>query len=175
MRILVVDVMTAKIVCAKPIDSVLEAVKKMIKVGIGNVLVVDNGKLKGIITEKDILTKVVALNKKPESFKVSDIMTAKLVTIKPLTDIQEAARLMIDKGIRRIPVVDRGKIIGVITSSDLLRVNPALIGILSERFKYDNPCFDGESIGVCEICNIHDRNLVQVNGRLVCVKCKKKI
>jgi len=176
MDIPVVDVMTTNIVYVKPTDSVLTAVKKMIKVGIGNVLVINEGRLEGLITEKDIITKVVALNVNPEKVKAGEIMTRKVITAKPSMNIQQAARKMIKEGIRRIPIKDKGKIIGVITNTDILRIEPALIDILIERIKYNNPRFsESVSGGVCEVCNSYNARLIRVNGSMVCSKCKKEI
>jgi len=176
MEIRVADVMTTKIIQVRPDSLVIDAVNKMIKAGIGNVLILSNGKLKGILTEKDILTKIVSKGIDPKKCKVSSVMTKKVITARPSMTIQEAARKMINEGIRRIPVIDKGKLIGIITSNDLLRVQPGLIDILIEKYKYSMPHFaDTGKRGICENCNAYSNNLIRINGIMVCPKCKKKV
>jgi len=175
MQVPVIDVMSAKIVSVKPSVSVLEAVKKMISAGLGNVLVMVGDELRGILTEKDVIAKVVAKGLDPAVVKVSKVMTSKVVTIRPSLNLQEAARKMTGKGIRRLPVVSKGKVIGVLTMNDVLRVQPGLVDVLSERLKYSQPKFDGSRVGVCEVCNSFSKRLIRVNGRLVCSNCKKEI
>jgi signal-transduction protein with cAMP-binding, CBS, and nucleotidyltransferase domain len=80
---------------------------------------------------------------------------------------------MIKQGIRRIPIKDKDRIVGVVTDTDILRVEPGLIDVLVERLKYDVPGL--KNGGVCEECNSYARRLIRVNGMLVCQKCKKKI
>lgn len=172
MEIRVADIMSTKIISVNPEDSVLEAVKKMIASKIGNVLVISKNKIKGILTEKDLITKIISKNLLPEKFKVKQLMTKKVITAKKEMTIQDAARLMINKGIHRLPVTTKGNLIGIITANDLLRVQPGLIDVLIEKYKY-LPSFTEHCVsGICEKCNSYSNNLIRINGSLICPKCK---
>lgn len=97
---------------------------------VGCVVVLQNGKVAGILTERDILRKVVALNKTPARFKVKDVMTAPVTTVGSETDLDEATVLMSERRIRRLPVVDRGKLVGVLAASDIVCFLPQMDKIL---------------------------------------------
>ncbi|MBD3312004.1 CBS domain-containing protein [archaeon] len=173
MEIPVMDVMTTKIVSVKPEVTVIDAVNKMIKQGLGNVLVIDKkGVLKGIVTEKDIIIKVVAKNLDPKEIKISEVMTKNVITTKPTATIQEVTRSMIDKGIRRMPVKKKGEIIGIVTDSDILQVEPGLIDLLVEKINTDPSLSKG---GICDVCNSFSRELSVVDKMMVCNKCKKEL
>ena len=94
---------------------VKEAVKIMSKKKIGSLLISENKKSLGIITERDILKNIDSLNK-----KVSDVMTKKIITIDIGKTMEEASRLMASKKIKRLPVVDEGYIVGIVTATDVL-------------------------------------------------------
>lgn len=88
---------------------------------IGSVLVAKNNEPIGILTERDILKKVVAAGLDPAVTKISQVMSAPLITVPADTGIGEASRIMIAKGIRRLPVTEGNKIVGIITTRDVTR------------------------------------------------------
>lgn len=133
------DIMTKKPVTISPDSTILEAVRRMLKRNVGSLLVVVEDKLRGIITEKDILTKVIAKNKDPKDTTVSEVMTRKLITISPEEDLYNIAKIMNEKGIRRLPVVKGRTLIGLITEKDLLAVQPSLIDVLIEKIRVYKP------------------------------------
>ena len=81
----------------------------------------DNGR-SGIITEWDIMSKVVALDLDPNKVLLSDIMSVNVINVDPRTPTEKVAEIMNDRNIRRLPVVENGKIVGVVTSKDILRI-----------------------------------------------------
>lgn len=100
----------------------LEAAKQMKQNHKGFVVVVtQEGKPEGVVTEWDFLSKIVAENKDPSTVRLSEIMSKELVTVKANDGIDSVAKLMADKGIRRVIVVQDGKIIGAVTSKTILR------------------------------------------------------
>lgn len=99
--------------------SVLEASKIMVEKNVGYLIVLEGGRPAGMIGERDIVFKVVALEKDPSKVKVGEIMSKPLVTIDPDTTISEAIDIMVKNGFRRIPVVRDGIIYGVLTTRDL--------------------------------------------------------
>ncbi|MEW6741031.1 MAG: CBS domain-containing protein [Nitrospirota bacterium] len=113
--------MTKELTSLPSTATVLDAAKYMTDMNVGSVIVVDNDKPSGILTDRDIVTKVLSQDKDPKTTKIRDIMTSPAVTISEDRDIIDVTRLMSERGIRRFPVVDaNGKIIGVITLDDVL-------------------------------------------------------
>lgn len=117
--------MNYPIATVRPDASVLDAIRVMASGQKGCVLVAKEGLLKecmGIVTTSQIFRKVFAAGLQPADVRVGDIMTpAPLITIGPNASVKEAAELMIKHGIRRLPVVEDGALVGIITSKDLLR------------------------------------------------------
>jgi len=97
------------------------AVKMMNKNNIGCLIVEDNGEARGIVTQRDLLEKVLEKAKDPRKLAVSDIMTKKLVVGNPEMEIHEAARLMFKRKIKKLPIVENGKLIGLITLTNIAR------------------------------------------------------
>ena len=100
---------------------VYEAAKSMRDKEIGSVIVVSEGKVQGIATERDLVRRVLAENKDPKTVRISDVMTSPVISISPNEDILEAAQLMKKKGIRRLIVMEGEKLVGIITSDDMTR------------------------------------------------------
>ena len=117
--ILVEDVMTKAIISVTNETTVFQVAKMMEQGGIGAVLVKKNGHLSGIITDRDYATKIVAHNL-PSDTPVEQIMSSPLITINFDESISAAAERMTSKKIRKLAVTDNGKIIGLITSTDLV-------------------------------------------------------
>lgn len=133
--LLVRDVMTRGVKTIRPDDTVLEAVSKMNKFHIGSVVVTNNGRPIGIITERDILVKVVEPCMDPASVRARDVMSKPVITIEPNAAVEEAARIMARARIKKLPVVEGNKLLGIITTTDIVRANPTQIGILEELMR----------------------------------------
>lgn len=118
------DLMSYPIATVRPEETVLEAIKRMASLKKGSVLVAGDGLLKeclGIVTTSQVFLKVFAEGRDPAGVAVRDIMTVgPLVTIDLDASTAEAARLMREHGIRRLPVMKGGALVGIITSKDLL-------------------------------------------------------
>ena len=103
----------------KPTEMVSVAAKKMKEGNIGSVLVVDGNEIKGIITDRDIVVRAIAEGLDPDSTQVQDVCSEELATLSPDDLVDNAIALMAKKAIRRIPVVEDGSIIGVLSLGDL--------------------------------------------------------
>lgn len=101
-------------------NTVVEAAKLMTQKEVGDVIVTDNGMPRGIVTERDFVRRVIA-RERPLDAKISDIMTMPLITIEPDASLNKAARKMMTNRIRRLPVVERHKLVGIIAVSDFAR------------------------------------------------------
>lgn len=113
------DIMTKDISFVSSQSTVVEAAKLMKDENIGSVPVVDNNMLVGILTDRDIVTREIASGKNPVNQKISDVMSTGVATVASSTDIHDAAKVMADKQIRRLPVVDSGKLVGMLSIGDL--------------------------------------------------------
>ncbi len=116
------DAMRKNLVTIKGSAKVAEASRLMGKERVGSVIIIEDGKPKGIFTERDLLTKVIASGVKVEEAIVSDFMSSPLTVISPDFDIKDAVQAMAQLKIRRLPVSEKGRLVGIITSSDILRV-----------------------------------------------------
>jgi CBS domain-containing protein len=122
------EIMTNAAVIDQSDDTLLEAARKMWKQQTGSLLVVDGDDLVGIITERDIL-KAVATGMQLDQARISEVMTKDIISVGPGTSLREAAKIMADKWIRHLPVLDGGKLVGIISQRDLAGV---LAGALNE-------------------------------------------
>lgn len=112
------DIMSANVYSVTPQDNVFEVAERMRQSNIGMMPVVDNGQLVGVVTDRDLVTRGIA-NKMPNSSSVTDIMSTNLVYGTPDMSVDEAAQLMAQAQVRRLPVVENNRIIGVVSIGDL--------------------------------------------------------
>ncbi|MET1128376.1 MAG: CBS domain-containing protein [Thermoproteota archaeon] len=131
-EVLVSDIMTSQVVTAKPEESIVDAAKKMAENGVGSLVIVDDkGYVLGIITEGDIVRRVVAAGKDPASIRVGEVMTTNPVTIFEDATIAAAAELMKRKNIGHLPVVSSsGRLVGIVSRTDIVRIAPSFIELL---------------------------------------------
>jgi CBS domain-containing protein len=118
--------------------SVRDAVRKMNKFFIGSILVVDDNKLVGILTERDILRSIVEQGIDSSVVKVKDVMSSPVITVYPDTSIEDAAQLMANKQIKKLPVMDEGKLVGIVTSMDLMKAAPTLVKLLEDLLRRES-------------------------------------
>ena len=133
--IIVRDIMTKNIKTVKPDDSVHAAVQKMNKFDIGSVIVISSGRPVGIITETNIMRRVVEPRMDPATVWAKDIMTSPLITIDQNTTVAEAAKVMAERKINRLPVINGDKLVGLISSTDIVKANPTQLAILDELLR----------------------------------------
>ncbi|MCJ7839525.1 CBS domain-containing protein [Lederbergia sp. NSJ-179] len=112
------DIMTTSIETCSPNETVYDVSVRMKDDNIGVIPIVDNERLIGVITDRDIVLRCIAEKESPQS-KVSDIMSSRLITVTPETTTQEATQLMAKEQIRRLPVVEDSKLVGIVALADL--------------------------------------------------------
>jgi CBS domain-containing protein len=118
------DVMTTNPTTIERSTSVLEAAKVMAGEDVGPLPVTDGGRLVGIVTDRDIVTRVLADERDPQSTTVGDICSSDLVTVTPEDDLDQALRKMASAQVRRLPVVEGDRIIGIVAQADVARQAP---------------------------------------------------
>ena len=176
------DIMTRNFVHVSPDTNLKECAKKMIKKRVGSLIIKEDDKLKGILTEKDIIWAVVKKSKDGlKDIQAKDLMKRKVITIKPGADITDAMTKLRKKKIRRLPVVEKGKLIGFLTTKDILRIDPGLFQMIAEtlKIKEETAKLKRSDIqaprkqGICEECGDYDI-LYSGEGQFLCNKCYGK-
>ena len=174
-EVIVKEAMKTNLAIVNPDISVLEATKLMKKRKIGNVLVVEKKQPVGILTESDVIKKVVAEGKNATDIKVKEVMSTPVIVIDPYCSLEEAIKTMGKCNVRRLPVIENDELIGIITQKDISLISPILHEISREW--YDIKVRDESYIkkqvfsGKCEDCNTLSTNLKNVDGRLLCDDC----
>jgi len=112
---------TAPIATIEADSTVLDALRLLAERGIGAVLVTDAGVLAGIFSERDYARRVVLEGRSSSSTKIREVMTSKLVHVTPANTVDDAMQLMTDKRIRHLPVLDDGRLVGVISIGDMVK------------------------------------------------------
>ena len=129
------DVMTTKVAVMDEAVSVKKAAEVMAQEDISAIIVTVEDKARGIVTERDILKRIVAEDKNAKKTKVKEIMSSPLVTIEPTTDLEEAARLMFEKKIKNLPVTHENRLIGLINLQDICRLQPEILRLLKQTME----------------------------------------
>jgi len=173
------DVMSSPVITVKEDDTVDKVAKLMDQHRIGSVVVVkDADEPVGVITERDIVRKVVAKDELPSEIKAKDIMSTPLIVIDADESVKEAARMMAKFDIRRLIVMHKGRMVGIVSARDLLLAMPDLIDIMVERYRAGlvKPAAEEEEAiplaGYCDMCGRWSDTLVEVNGQFLCEECR---
>lgn len=117
----ILDTKGSEIFTITPDTTVYHALELMVEKNVSAMLVMENDKLAGIFTERDYARKVVLKGKKSRETQISEIMTSNLITVSPGSSIDECMELMTGKYIRHLPVIDDGKLAGIISIGDVVR------------------------------------------------------
>jgi CBS domain-containing protein len=115
------DVMTENPVSCEPQASVTEAAKVMAREDVGPVPVVEGNRLVGLVTDRDLIVRVLAEGRDPQGTTVGEVASTDLVTLSPEQDLDEALQLLARHQVRRLPVVDGGKLVGIVAQADVAR------------------------------------------------------
>ena len=172
-EILVKEAMKTNLAVITPTISVIEAAKMMKKRNIGSVIVVQDNQPVGILTESDILKKLVAEGLNPNDTMVKDIMSTPILFTDPYVSLEDAMKKMGKCNVRRLPVIENDQLIGIISQKDISRISPILHEIsrewhdikMRDESYYKKQVFSGK----CEDCGTLSRNLKNVDGRLLCL------
>lgn len=132
------QVMTRNVLTAPPDSNIADCAKLMADKELGSVVIVENGNVIGILTEQDLARKVIAEGLEPKATKVSDVMSKEVETINPEEDIYYAMVEMGENKIKHLPVIKKGKLQGIISFKDIIKIQPDLIDLVSFKSSMQN-------------------------------------
>lgn len=176
-RMLVKDVMSSPVITVNEGEKVDKVAQFMEMQRLGSIIVTDKkGRPVGIITERDLVTRVLAKNKLPSVILAKEIMTSPLITTSPDESLSNTARQMSRLNIRRLGVVYKGSLVGLISAKDVLAITPELIETLQERVRLEEGNVEElpESppmAGYCDRCGQWSSRMKEVDGEYLCVDC----
>jgi len=179
-RMIVKDVMSSPAVTTPENTPIDKTAQLMSSDRIGCIVVTNKkGKALGIITERDLVNRVLAKNLKPCKLTAKEVMSTPLITVDPDEKLTETARRMSKLDIRRMGVVYKGNLVGIISSRDILAITPELIENIQEkaRIERDSEADENESepetsAGYCEQCGSWSENLDEIEGTYLCEECQ---
>ena len=176
------DLMTRNFVHVDPDTNLRQCAQIMVKKRVGSLIIKHKDKLKGLLTEKDIIWAIVKKSKDNlKNIKAKDLMRRKIITIRPGADITDAMQKFKKKKIRRLPVVENGKLIGYLTIKDVLKIDPGLYQMITEtvKIKEETEKLNRSNInaprkqGICEECGEFDL-LYHDEAQWLCGTCYNK-
>ncbi|UCB59864.1 MAG: CBS domain-containing protein [Candidatus Bathyarchaeota archaeon] len=132
------EIMVRNVVCVEADSTVRDAVVLMNLHGIGCLIVAHRERVLGIITERDVLKRVVAHSKDPDKTKVLEIMSRPIIVGGPDMFIEDATKLMLSRNIKKLPITKNDRIVGIVTLSDIARaanVEPKIVGVIEDLKK----------------------------------------
>jgi CBS domain-containing protein len=178
-KVTVHDAMTSNVITADPATTIADAAVLMSRFKIGCLVITSETEPEGLITESDIIEKVVSKNILASEITIDKVMTKNLIMIDPGSELNQAARLMAKNSIRRLPVVNNGILVGILTSTDVLMVSPELTELLVENARMENQSeyLDSEKSvpGTCELCGNYVEYLDLFDGKFLCEECKEDL
>ncbi|RLJ06095.1 MAG: hypothetical protein DRP13_01960 [Candidatus Aenigmatarchaeota archaeon] len=171
------EVMKKNVITIDPEITIADAAKIMTNNRIGSLVIMEGDKPKAIFTDGNIIS-AIAYGMDPKKTKVKEALSRKeLITADPDENVLDVTKKMVKNGVKRLPVVKDGKLLGIICDKELLLIEPAMINILSEKLKMKVESVaqpDQEIEGICENCGGFSYSLRNVDGRWLCEGCRNQ-
>jgi CBS domain-containing protein len=179
-RMLVKDVMSSPAVTAPEDTPVDKTAQMMSEDKLGCIVVTGkNGKAIGIITESDLVKRVLAKNLKASKLTAKEVMSTPLITVDPDEILTETARRMNKLKVRRMGVIYKENLVGIISSRDILAITPELLENMQEKARIErepevseDESDDKPQSGYCERCGSWSENLDEIDGTYLCEECQ---
>jgi CBS domain-containing protein len=173
-RVLVRDIMNSPVISASTEASIKDIAIKMKEEKVGSIVIMDKEKTLGIVTDWDIVSNAVVKDVKPSMLKASDIMQ-QLHTIEGEEGVTEAARILRKHNIKRLGVVYKNRLVGIISASDVIAVTPDLVDVISEKsalIRGETGRSMGNVSGYCDECGEWSDLLQYEEGTFTCEECR---
>jgi CBS domain-containing protein len=153
--------------------TVAHAAAIMCRDEVGSCIVLRNNLPIGIITEQDINCKVVAKDLKPGSVFVEDVMSTPLITIEADETVGDAAHMMVKNKVRRLPVMESQRVVGIVTVRDILTVANEINEVMSDLIDINRE--EDVIMGICDSCGSMSDDLKATDGMLLCPTCREEV
>lgn len=173
-RILVREVMNSPVITASQEENIKQISEKMTEARVGSVVITKDNLPIGIVTDGDIVTKVVSEDALPSKVDALKVMSTPVHMIESEKEIIEAARIMRSFKIKRLGVSYKHNLVGIISISDILAVTPELFDIISEKTRIVTSAATREPsylAGYCDYCNQWSDMLLEIDNRFICEEC----
>jgi CBS domain-containing protein len=174
-KMFVRDAMSSPVISVHEDTNVVELAENMKTRRVGAIIVVNKqDKPVGIVTERDVVTRVVAVGSTPKAVIAKEIMSSPLRMVEPDMKLMDALRLMDKLNIRRLGVIYKGDLVGIVSNRDIIRLVPTIVEIMREQREINNfASVSGPSVaGYCDRCEIYSSNLRAVDGEFLCEDCR---
>jgi CBS domain-containing protein len=174
-KLVVREAMSSPVITIYENENLKETARIMREHRVGAIVILArNDEPVGIVTERDIVNRVVAEGIAPSNISAKEVMSKPLRLVESETSLMEAMSLMDKHKIRRLGVSYRGKLSGIVTDRDILRIMPTMLEIMREKNKIKTvfPSKTPSLVGYCDRCEIYSRNLVVIEGEFLCEECR---
>jgi CBS domain-containing protein len=178
MPVLVKDIMSKPVLKVDSEEVVEVAGKLMAKARSNSIVVISSGNPVGLLTDSDLIKKVVARNIKPSTIRVREVMSRPLVMITPEDTVLEASRKMRRNNLKRLPVISDGKLVGLISTTDIAKTIPEMEDMLEWKMKTKElpmEIKENETSGICDACGNYSEELRMKNAQWMCEDCREEI
>ena len=161
--------------------NVTEAARRMKKYDVDSIVVLKSGRPEGIVTQGDILSELVSKDIPPSAVKLKDVMTAPIITASSNDRLSDIVKKMARGKIRKLPVIENGKLVGIVADVDILSVSSQMNSILADLIEMQverdimGTEDEGMEQGICEKCGTFSNYLEMKDGLLLCDSCKDEL
>lgn len=167
--------MSSPVISVDENEDIVQVANRMREQRVGAVIVINEHSLPvGIVTERDIVTRVVAEGVSPNTLIAGKIMTSPLKMVEPEMNLMDAMQMMDKENIRRLGVIYKNELVGVITDRNIIRYIPTIMEIMREQREIlsANPARGASTVGYCDRCEIYSSNLRAIDGQFLCEDCR---
>lgn len=169
------EIMNSPVIIGSKEETIEDIANRMLDCEIGSVVIMDGNKTVGIVTDRDIVTKVATKNKRPSEMLVKEVMSSPLYTISDEEDVTEASKIMRNKNIKKLGIIHNNKIMGIISLSDIVAVLPEIYGIVAEKARISTNLARRKAThlaGICDMCDQWFDDLASNDGKYLCFECR---
>ena len=177
-KMLVREAMSSPVISVDENEDIVQVANRMREQRVGAVIVVNrNEDPVGIVTERDIVTRVVADGVDPNMLVASKVMTSPLKMVEPELGLMDAMKMMDRENIRRLGVIYKGELVGIVTDRSIIRLVPTIMDIMKEQKEImgDNTKRGTSTVGYCDRCEVYSNNLREIDGEFLCEDCRLDI
>jgi len=174
------DIMTKKVITVDVSMNAVDVSNKMMEKDVGCVIVVKKDEPVGVVSERDIVRKLVSTDAKSSSMTAKDLMSEPIITVSDDTSLLDTTKKMAKKNIRRLPVMSNDKMVGIVSETDIISVSSEMDRIRAEIIEMSRGRAlprEGKMIpqGICEKCGQLAENLETMDGVSVCEDCRDEL